>query len=107
WGDVLSENPDNLQALRALDRLYLGRGEFRELADNIQRQLELAQGQDPAQTVDLLGRLGQLREQRLGEPGAAIDTYRRILEIEPEHPETVAALKRVLPNPDYELQVAQ
>jgi tetratricopeptide (TPR) repeat protein len=105
WKEVLSENADNLQALRALDRLYLGRGEFRELADNIQRQLQLAQ--DPSEVVELLGRLGRLREQKLGEPGAAVETYRRILEIEPEHPETIAALGRILPHPDYELQVAE
>ncbi len=105
WSEVLSENPDNLQALRALDRLYSAHGEFRELADNLQRQHQLAT--DPAQAVELLGRLGLLREQKLGEPGAAVDTYQRVLEIEPEHPATIAALNRILPNPDYELQVAQ
>jgi golgin subfamily B member 1 len=105
WNEVLSENSDNIEALRALDRLYLAHGEFRELADNLQRQLQLAA--EPAQTVELLGRLGTLREQRLGEPGGAVDTYRRVLEIEPEHAETIAALNRILPNADYELQVAQ
>jgi tetratricopeptide (TPR) repeat protein len=105
WTEVLSENPDHLQALRALDRLYLAHGEFRELADNLQRQLRLAS--EPAETVALLGRLGLLREQKLREPGAAVDTYRQVLEIEPEHSETIAALARLLPNRDHELQVAQ
>ena len=41
WNVVLQDNPGNVQALRALDRLYLTRGEFRELADNLQRQLNL------------------------------------------------------------------
>ncbi len=105
WSEVLSESPDDLQTLRALDRLYLARNDFRELADNLQRQLQLAE--DPAQTVELLGRLGLLREQKLREPGAAVDTYRRVLEIEPEHAETIAALNRILPDSLYELQVAQ
>ena len=105
WNEVLSESPDHLQALRALDRLYLARNDFRDLADNLQRQLQLAE--DPVQTVELLGRLGLLREQKLREPGAAVDTYRRVLEIEPGHPETIAALNRILPNSAYELQVAQ
>src|SRR5678809_1436666 len=30
WNVVLQDNPGNVQALRALDRLYLTRGEFRE-----------------------------------------------------------------------------
>jgi len=105
WSEVLSERPDDLTALRALDRLYLSQGRFRELADNLQNQLELA-GQ-PAHQVELLVRLGLLREQRLGELGAAVETYRRVLKIEPEHPETIAALSRILPDPDYELSVAE
>ena len=76
WNVVLQDNPGNVQALRALDRLYLKRGEFRELADNLQRQLNLVAA-DPAETVLLLGRLGALREQHLGQLGAAVDTYRR------------------------------
>jgi tetratricopeptide (TPR) repeat protein len=105
WNVVLAENERNLQALRALDRLYLSRGEFRDLADNLQRQLALVD--DPAESVPLLGRLGAVREQELGELGAAVETYRRILQIEPEHIETLAALERILPNAEHELEVAQ
>jgi len=105
WRGVLKDNPDNLQALRSLDRLYLRGGEFRELADNIQRQLKLSR--DAQDTIALLGRLGSLHEMQLGEAGAAVETYRKILEIEPEHAETLAALERILPNAEQELQVAQ
>ena len=99
WNVVLQDNPGNVQALRALDRLYMTRGEFRELADNLQRQLNLV-GADPAETVLLLGRLGALREQHLAQLGAAVDTYSKILQIEPEHRETIAALERMLPSPN-------
>jgi tetratricopeptide (TPR) repeat protein len=108
WNVVLKENERDLAALRALDRLYLARGDYRDLADNLQQQLSLAV--DPAENIALLGRLGSLREQRLGEIGAAVETYRKILEIEPEHPETLASLERVLPDPaarEHELDVAQ
>ena len=80
-------------------------GDFRELGDNIQRQLKLTK--DPDETIALLGRLGDLREKQLGETGAAVETYRKILQIEPEHPDTLAALERILPNPEQELGVAQ
>ena len=105
WNEVLGENPENLQALRALDRLYVAREEYRELADNLQRQLQLAS--DPGETVRLLGRLGLLREQNLDDPGAAVDTYRRVLEIEPDQAEAITALNRILPDANYELAVAQ
>ncbi len=79
WNVVLQDNPSNVRALRALDRLYLTRGEFRELADNLQRQLTLAED-DGAETVTLLGRLGALRELKLDQLGAAVDTYSKILQ---------------------------
>jgi tetratricopeptide (TPR) repeat protein len=105
WNVVLQDNPGNVQALRALDRLYLTRGEFRELADNLQRQLNLV-ADDPAETVLLLGRLGVLREKHLGQVGGAVDTYSKILQIEPEHRETIEALERILPNAEHEVDVA-
>src|SRR6185369_8138526 len=106
WNVVLQESPSNVGALRALERLYMTRGEFRELADNLQRQLNLV-ADNPAETVALLGRLGALREQRLNQLGGAVDTYSKILQIEPEHRETIAALERILPSPEHELDVAQ
>ena len=105
WNVVLQDNPGNVQALRALDRLYLTRGEFRELADNLQRQLNLV-ADDPTETVFLLGRLGALREQHLGQLGGAVDTYSKILQIEPEHRETIEALERILPSAEHEVDVA-
>jgi tetratricopeptide (TPR) repeat protein len=109
WKAVLKDNANNLQALRSLDRLYLQRGEYRELGDNIERQLKLSQdhSSDPFETITLLGRLGTLREQQLGQPGEAVETYRQILELEPEHTETLSALERILPNAEQELSVAQ
>ena len=94
-----------MQALRALDRLYLARGEYRELADNLQRQLKLV-ADDPTETVALLGRLGALREQHLGQLGGAVDTYRRSWRSSPSTGETIAALERILPSPEHELDVA-
>ncbi len=108
WNVVLADNAHNLQALRALDRLYQQKGDFRDLADNLGQQLALTR--DPGDTITLLGRLGVLREQRLGQMGGAVETYRKILQQEPEHAETLAALERILPNPaarEHELEVAQ
>ena len=97
---------ENLQALRALDRLYLAR----ERVPRAGRQPAAAAGADRRIRRDgraCSARLGLLREQQLDEPGAAVETYRRVLELEPEHAETIAALERILPNPEHELAVAQ
>ena len=52
--------------------------------------------------MTLLGRLGALRELKLDQLGAAVDTYSKILKLEPEHRETIAALERILTNAEHE-----
>src|SRR6185436_3904027 len=105
WKEVLGDNPSSISGLRALDRLLAQKGLDLELADNLQRQLELTQ--DPDETVNLLSRLGRLREQRLGDLAGAVETYRQLLELSPGHTETVAALERILPNREHEMALAE
>jgi tetratricopeptide (TPR) repeat protein len=105
WKEVLGDNPSSLVALRALDRLFGQKGLSLDLADNLQRQLELATQLDDQ--VVLLWRLGQLRERQLGDLSSAIETYRRLLESEPAHQETIAALENLLSLPEHELALAE
>ncbi len=105
WKEVLGDNPSNRNALRALDRLFGEKGLDLDLADNLQRQLELAT--DEEEQVRLLSRLGSLREQKLNDITAAVETYRRLLELAPGHEETVAALERLLVHPDHDLVLAE
>ncbi len=104
WKEVLGDNPSSVTALRSLDRLFVQKGLDLELADNLQRQLELATA--PEETVRLLSRLGQLRE-KMRDLTAAFETYRRLLELAPGHEETVTALERILPHAEHELAVAE
>ncbi len=57
YNEILGQAPDDLKALRALDRLYVGRAAWRDLGDNITRQLALVD--QPGQQVKLLVRLAQ------------------------------------------------
>ena len=69
-----------------------------ELADNLQRQLELTD--DPEMTVMLLGRLGRLREDKLrGSAGARSRPTGGCWSCRPAHLETIEALERILPTP--------
>lgn len=107
--EILGQTPDDLKALRALDGLYEQRGAWRDLGDNISRQLQLV-GQAPAsehEQVKLLVRLAQLRERHLGEVGAAVETYREVLELEEQNREAVTALERLIASPENELAIAQ
>ena len=104
YNEILNQSPDDLKALRALDRLYLQREAWRDLGDNIVRQLTLVDR--PYEQVALLVRLAQLRETHLGEIAGAVETYRQVLDLEEYNREAVTALERLIGNPEHELAIA-
>ncbi len=104
YQEILGQSPDDLKALRALDRLYVQRQQWRELGDNIGRQLTLVEA--PYEQVALLVRLAQLRETHLNETAAAVETYRQVLDIEDQNRDAVNALERLIGNPEHELTIA-
>jgi tetratricopeptide (TPR) repeat protein len=102
--EILGQAPDDMKALRALDRLYVARGAWRDLGDNISRQLTLVEGSHDQ--VALLVRLAQLRETHLGETAAAVETYRQVLELEDQNRDAIAALERLITASEHELPIA-
>ena len=104
YNEILGQSPDDLKSLRALDRLYVGRGNWRDLGDNLGRQLTLVES--PHEQVALLVRLAQLRETHLNEVGSAVETYRQVLDHEDQNRDAVAALERLISHPEHELTIA-
>ncbi|HEX8952832.1 MAG TPA: tetratricopeptide repeat protein, partial [Polyangia bacterium] len=104
YKEVLGADSANVKALKALDRLYLSQSQWRPLADNLNRQLQLTD--EKAETIPLLVRLAALRERELGEVAAAVDTYRQVLDLDRDNDEALRALERLVTLPDHELQVA-
>src|SRR5690606_13210690 len=58
YKSVLRDSPDDIEALRGLERIYERAGRFKELLATLQRHLECAA--TPRQTVHVLSRLAQL-----------------------------------------------
>ncbi len=106
YREILGDSPDNLDALRALDRLYVAQEDWRELADNLVRQLELV-GEDREQQIQLLNRLAALRLEHLDEVAAAVETYRRIIELDEENEQAIAALESLLSDDSHRLAAAE
>jgi tetratricopeptide (TPR) repeat protein len=102
--EILGQAPDDMKALRALDRLYVARGAWRDLGDNISRQLALVE--ESNDQVALLVRLAQLRETHLGETAAAVETYRQVLELEDLNRDSIAALERLITSSSGEHELA-
>ncbi len=93
WRDVLGEDPDDTDALIALERLYLAGERWPELAEVLRRQVELAPAV-PAK-IELLRRLGELREIMLEEPTGAVGANLEILDLAPDDTIAMAELARL------------
>ncbi|MCB9591319.1 MAG: tetratricopeptide repeat protein [Sandaracinaceae bacterium] len=104
YNDILELDPTSQRALVALDRLYERLERWSDLADNIGRQLTIAE--DPeAQTVLML-RLGALRESRMNAVEAAIEIYREVLERDPSNERALSALERLIQTEEHQLLIA-
>ena len=105
YDEILADDPDNLQAIGALERLYAATERWSDLADNLSKQLALRTEPDVA--LGLLLRLGELQLRRLDQPGLAVETYRRVFDLAPQEPTAMAALEELLGSEDYQLEVAR
>jgi tetratricopeptide (TPR) repeat protein len=97
---ILRTSKEDAQALRALDRLYRGTGNWKELARIIARELKLP-NDDPS-TAELKFRLGEVSEKYLNSPGVAVGAYQEALALDATHAGARAALEVYLENDRYQ-----
>lgn len=90
WKHVLDLKPTDSEALEAVGRLLAKQNRVPELVDVLKRQL--AMSEDPARRVGLLFQMGSLQHEYLKDAAGALSTFRRLLELDPNHP---AALERM------------
>jgi len=88
---VLAADPNNVDSASALERLYHVAERFDELAKTYLIKASLLP--EPEEKRDYLFRAGQLYEDVLDLPEAAIDVYRRVLRVEAED---VGALDKLI-----------
>ncbi|MEM1348449.1 MAG: tetratricopeptide repeat protein, partial [Myxococcota bacterium] len=87
---VLELDPVDLEAIERLERLYTQEEQWNELLDIYGRKLDLAQGVEVQK--DLLYVIGELHQRQLDQPHDAIDTYRRVLDLDPLELKALAKL---------------
>lgn len=93
WEDVRAVVPTHLPALRALGRLHARAGRWEELAAMFRAEADAAA--DPAVAADLLHRIGELLERRMGRVDDAVAAYRETLTLAPAHLPALHALARI------------
>src|SRR6478735_9225053 len=82
-----------LPAARALERIYIASGEHAKLAEMLRVQVKLEQ--DGALRAELLGRLGELCQNVLGDNDGAIAAWKARVEENPDDERALAALDRL------------
>jgi tetratricopeptide (TPR) repeat protein len=90
---ILELDPDDLTALSRLDVLYQAAGNWAELLGVLTHEAELTQ--DPVESVSYQYRIAELYEQHLGDVERAVELYRDILNIVPDHAPTLMALEGI------------
>ncbi len=95
---------DSKQALVALDRLYVRAQQWDDLADVVRREIRIASTDEDR--VALKFRLAQIYELALVDMPKAVEAYRDILNADPTHAETRAALERMFLGGTMQLEIA-
>jgi tetratricopeptide (TPR) repeat protein len=93
WEARLEEVPDDLESLRALDRLYSATERHTQLVDVLQRESELIE--PPGERREVMIRLAELHRDKLKDSKAAIDAYRAVHETFGPTLETLGVLARL------------
>jgi tetratricopeptide (TPR) repeat protein len=93
WEDVRAAAPRHLPALRALGRLHARAGRWAELAAMYRAEADAAA--EPSDAADLVHRVGEIMERRLGRPEDAIAAYREATMLAPAHAPALQALARL------------
>ncbi len=100
WGD------DEQDAYRALDALFEKQGRWTDLAATLERRIDLG----PASDEELAAfkfRLARVLDQHLNDKARALDLYREVVTILPEHDGARVALEAFLELPELGASAAQ
>ena len=105
YRDILLIDPEDPNAIAALDELLEKEARWQDLAEHIRHQVELAAG-DPDEN-DLKLRLGKVLEHRLDDLHGAIDVYEEITQDDPHHTDAVASLESLVQKPDFQVRIIE
>ena len=102
---VLDVDPGNIVALRSLDRLYSVTEKWRDLAAIVAREAETAE--DAMEALEFRHRLGAIYQTKLSDIDSALGAYREVLESNPGHEATLAAVEALFASGTKQSEIAQ
>ncbi|MEZ4225660.1 MAG: tetratricopeptide repeat protein [Polyangiaceae bacterium] len=98
WRAVLDEYGPDAEVLLALEGLFERAEQWHDLAETYERHLDLVEAD--ADRLELLAKLGRLKQRHLGDTEGALETYRRALTLDSGHEASRGALEDLLESDD-------
>ncbi|MDY7229820.1 tetratricopeptide repeat protein [Hyalangium rubrum] len=96
YREVLDRRPDNANALKLLGKVLTETERWPELAQHIEREIQLADSRNALEEAsDLRVRLGRLKFTRLDDPRGALELYQAVLARRAGHAGAVGALEEM------------
>ncbi|MFH0899560.1 MAG: tetratricopeptide repeat protein, partial [Pseudomonadota bacterium] len=105
WRAVLDIDSDDERAAAELDRLYQEHNRWSDLSELLLTRIERVTDSSSANSLRV--RLAEILEHRLREIGSAIDQYERALSEDRSHAAAIAALERLVLDPDQRSRIAR
>jgi len=102
--EVLDENPEDRDAIASLDHIFSHLERWDDLVDNLRRQIRIAD--DEEASVALQFRMGQIYQLSMQDLPHAIEAYREILNINPDHGPTLQSLELIFAEGDHQSEIA-
>ena len=94
YNAILELEERDEKSLTGLEQIYRSQENFTELVNILQRRLSMSAGIERKR--EYLNEIASLQAQQLGDHGAAVATYRQLLEIAPDDPAPFAAIEKLL-----------
>lgn len=94
YSEVLDMQVDNLQALEALERLFLEEGEWNRLCEVLQHRIEVTP--DPRGRAPVWRQIGEIQRDQLGDPHRAIAAFQSVVDLKVGREETAYALQALV-----------
>jgi tetratricopeptide (TPR) repeat protein len=91
---ILEVDPDDRAAIARLDALYAATENWNELLSMLEREVDLTD--DPYEAVSFRYRIAELFDQRLNDSTRAVEGFREILVLAPDHEPTLNALEGMI-----------
>ena len=89
----LEQNPTDAEALEAIEQTYRAAARWTDLLSVYRRRLDLAE--DPDARDEIQAAIATVHEEMLGNPEAAVQAWREVLDVDPTNRRALEALDRL------------